>query len=63
MTHEWTLDELYPNGRTFFYEGGEPFPFLMAMLAEGLDAKVTVAVTVPANRLEAFYAAGHPVGA
>lgn len=49
------LTDLYPEGRTFYYEGddGEDADFISKVEAKGLA--VTVTVHVPADKLDWFY--------
>lgn len=62
------LAELYPEGRTLYYEGpdAESPAFLAAMQMLNVEVNVTVTVTVPADKLEAVYAVtlrkGWPMG-
>jgi hypothetical protein len=57
---EIPLTELYPDGRTFYYEGTDPEQFLRAMGAAGHE--VTIMVDIPAEALDDFYAADWRVG-
>jgi hypothetical protein len=54
------LAELYPEGRTFYYEGDDPIAFIKAMEERGLD--LTITVRVPADQLGSFYRENWRVG-
>lgn len=62
---EEPLDELYPEGRTFYYEGTAPIGFI-ASIKNMFDLDVTVTVHVPADKLRDFNTAaaerGWPLG-
>lgn len=47
------LRELYPEGRTLFYEGDDPATFIAEMQALGIN--VTVSADCPLEHLEAVY--------
>lgn len=48
-----SLAELYPEGRTFYYEGDDPATFASQCAAKGLTVNVTV--DVPAERVGEWY--------
>jgi hypothetical protein len=49
-----TLAEMFPEGRTYFYEGVEHAKARAALKASGLDPIMSLQVHVPAEKLAAF---------
>lgn len=60
MDSDYKLADLYPDGRTFYYEGMTPIGFIEAMQAKGRE--VTITVEIPAKDLDEFYAENWTVG-
>ena len=50
--------EIWPEGRTLYYEGDDPVGFIKKMAADGLEAQLTVTIQVPGERIDEFYEGG-----
>jgi hypothetical protein len=55
--------EMFPEGRTIFYEGDDPAKFVAEIGQECPDCKVSVSVDCPAAHLDEIYGSGRwPMG-